>query len=785
MVFSGSIVTAQLPLLNWAKQMEVNPGPGGAVGLGSRGNSVAVDIWGNVYSTGDFKGTVDFDPGAGIYNLTSVDSVNDYDIFISKLDSSGNFIWAKCMGGSSDDYSYSIAVDLVGNVYTTGKFGGGVLSDFNPGPGVYNLYGFGGDDIFISKLDSAGNFVWAKQFGNIGEDSGISLAVDSQSNVYTVGSFGGTVDFDPGAGVYNLNCSIKDLFVLKLDSSGNFGWSIMISKGIFTNVGCSIDLDALGNVYIMGLFGGTSDFDPGVGIYNLTSSTNGSIFILKLSTAGNFIWAKKMEGGFASLGISIKIDPLNNIYTCGNYQGIADFDPGPAVFNLIPTTVTAVNIFIAKLDSAGNFVWAKSIGGNMHENIFDFDVDNFSNVYATGDFQGTTDFDPNAGIFNLTSLGDFDIFISKLDSNGNFVWAKQLGGNWNGVGQSIDVNFPDNIYTTGFFNGSTDFDPNIGVFNLTSMTSIGNTFIHRLGQCFSTTTSVSVNACNTYSLNGLTYTASGIYTQSLSNIYSCDSVIILNLTIDQITYSSANEIACDNYTIGGQTFASSGSYLLTFTSIGGCDSIVTLNLVVKTSSSNSIAVSSCSPYLLNGQSYTAAGIYTQILTNIEGCDSLLILNLTINSLDTSVMQSAFSLWSNAPAATYQWINCNNNLPISGATNQGYTIISGGSYAVIVTQFGCIDTSACYTINALGIVELTSPNLFRVFPNPTNRGMTIETPELLDASIKIMDLTGQLVLKQENLYGKSFTIDLHNLINGLYILEIESDRELHRVKIIKE
>ena len=122
------------------------------------GTDVTVDSSGNVYTTGNFYGTVDFDPGMGVLYLTSV---GDSDIFVSKLDSSGNLLWAKRMGGTNYDKGYSIAVDPSGNVYTTGGVYGTV--DFDPGElsGFY-LNSAGGSDIFVSKLNSSGNFVWAK-----------------------------------------------------------------------------------------------------------------------------------------------------------------------------------------------------------------------------------------------------------------------------------------------------------------------------------------------------------------------------------------------------------------------------------------------------------------------------------------------------------------------------------------------------------------------------------------------------------------------------------------------
>ena len=140
-------------------------------------------------------------------------------MFVSKLDSAGAFVWAKQLGGTDSDQANSVAVDSSGNVYTTGSFSG--TADFDPGAGTTNLTSAGSSDVFVSKLDSTGAFVWAKQFGGTGSDASNSVAVDSSGNVYTTGSFSGTVDFDPGGGTANLvSTGNGDVFVSKLSSAG-------------------------------------------------------------------------------------------------------------------------------------------------------------------------------------------------------------------------------------------------------------------------------------------------------------------------------------------------------------------------------------------------------------------------------------------------------------------------------------------------------------------------------------------------------------------------------------
>jgi hypothetical protein len=375
-----------------------------------------------------------------------------------------NFQWAKAMGAFSDDGAYSVVVDPSGNVYTTGYFNGTV--DFDPGPGTFNLSSAGGWDIFISKLDAAGNFIWAKSIGGSWSDVGASIVFDSSGNVYVTGLFYETVDFDPGPGTFYVTSSgTADIFILKLDTFGSFVWAKTIGGTLYDS-GCSITLDSWGNIYNSGYFKGSVDFDPGPATFNLTAAGEYDTFILKLDPSGNFLWAKTMGGNSDDHGYYLALDAAGNVYTTGEFGGTADFDPGPGVYNL--TSAGSYDIFISKLDAAGNFLWAKSLGGNGADLGYSIALDASGNVYATGYFSGSADFDPGPAAYNLVSEGSQDIFISKLDSSGNFLWTKAIGGIGDDWGWSLALDASSNVYATGFFTSSVDFDPGPGVYNLTS-----------------------------------------------------------------------------------------------------------------------------------------------------------------------------------------------------------------------------------------------------------------------------------------------------------------------------
>ena len=441
MVFS-SLSHGQTGSYEWAL-------PIGGPGF-DEGHSVAVDGAGNAYYTGVFLDTVDFDPGTGVQKLISD---GQQDIFISKLDSDGFLIWAKRIGSIGRDGGYSIAIDHLNNVYTTGIYSGPV--DFNPDTGAFILPLFGGS-VYISKLNENGQFVWAKQLGG---DHGNSLVLDASGNVFSTGYFVGTGDFDPDTSTYNLtSAGTGDIFISKLNENGHFVWAKQMG-GILSDEGLSIELDDAGNVYTTGYFFGTSDFDPDTGTFNLISQGAEDIFISKLDTNGSFVWAKRIGGTLPDGGNSITADATGNVYLTGYFHGTVDFDPGPGTFNLTSEGVLERDMFICKLDANGQFLWAKQ------KSTTGWDEGSVIRCYDSGD---------------IYVLGAHKgVLIAKIDVDGNFIWEQYFESVYGIWGNSIDVDGSGNIYSTGTFQTMADFDPGASTFNLSTDGSF-DIFIHKM-----------------------------------------------------------------------------------------------------------------------------------------------------------------------------------------------------------------------------------------------------------------------------------------------------------------
>jgi hypothetical protein len=428
-----------------------------ASGFGSTstdmGNAITTDRSGNVYTIGTFDGTFDFDPGASTFTMSSG---TGQDIFISKLNSAGSFVWAKQFAGNSTNMGNSIAVDNNGNVYTTGNFLG--TTDFDPGVGSYTFAATAGtNDIFISKLDASGNFIWAKQMvGAVGAEDSRSIVLDNYNNILITGVIQqGPCDFDPSStGTYTLSAvNGYDIFVGKYTTNGDLIWAKQLGGAGQFEYGFSVAVDAIGNVYSTGYFQSTGEFDPGVGVYNLTASgTTQDTYISKLDASGNFVWAKQLAGTGNEDSRSIAVDGSGNVYTTGKFDGVLDFDPSAATYTL--NTFGSNDIYVSKLDVSGNFVWGKQLGGSASDFAYSIAVDACGNAYTTGFFNATADFDPSASTYTITSAGSYDIFISKLDPVGNFVSVKQMGSTGVEGGNCVTVDANGSIYTTGWFSNT-------------------------------------------------------------------------------------------------------------------------------------------------------------------------------------------------------------------------------------------------------------------------------------------------------------------------------------------
>lgn len=372
-----------------------------------KAGAITLDAAGNIYITGSFQNTVDFDPSTSASNLTSVGA---YDVFVLKLNSTGNYVWARNMGGTSADEGNCISVSSTGDVYTTGFYNS--TADFDPSILSFNLNSVSGNDIFVCKLTSSGNFAWAKSFGGSSNEIGLSITTNT-NGIFFTGYFQGTVDFDPNIGVNNLNSSgSNDPFICKLDFNGLLTWAFKLG-GTGADVGSSITTDANGDVLVTGQFNGAASFNSASPANTLTSAGSTDVFVAKYSNAGSFLWVKRFGGSFADYAYGIAVDALDNVYTTGSFKSNVDFDPNTAIFT-ITSNSNSSDAFLHKLDPAGNLVWVKAFGDSGDDEGYGLTVDNNNNVFSTGYFRNTVDFNTDLGTYTLAALGSDDAYLHKV-----------------------------------------------------------------------------------------------------------------------------------------------------------------------------------------------------------------------------------------------------------------------------------------------------------------------------------------------------------------------------------
>ena len=364
----AAVLMAQSPQWRWATREGLM--------LTDRGQSIATDSQGNQYVTGQI--TTLYGPSPNI--------------FVKKYDPNGNRIWSVSAGGTGDDEGLGIAVDGAGYVYVTGYFSG--TATF----GSHTLTTNGSKDIFVAKLDSNGNWLWAVKAGGAGNDEGHGIAVDGAGNAYVTGYFNNTATF----GSYTLSATegfYSDIFVAKLGTSGNWLWAVE-AGAVEHDVGDGIAVDGAGNAYVTGYFKNTAHF----GSHTLTSSGGYDIFAAKLDPSGNWLWAVKAGGTSVDQGYGIAVDGAGNAYVTGRFEGTATFGSHTL------TSTGSYDIFAARLNPSGTWQWAVKAGGTDSDIGYGIAVDEAANAYVIGIFRGTATF----GSHTMEAMGGTDIFVAKL-----------------------------------------------------------------------------------------------------------------------------------------------------------------------------------------------------------------------------------------------------------------------------------------------------------------------------------------------------------------------------------
>lgn len=677
------------------------------------------------------------------------------------------YVWANNAGGNNSDAGEGIAKDAAGNIYVTGFFGSGVATF-----GTITLTGFDIQNLFVAKYDHlTGNCLWAVKADGFLFPNGI--AVSSNGDIFVTGYLYGTNSF--GA-ITATATGIYDVFAAKMDSNGTWQWATTaggIGAGM-QDYGIGIVADALGNSYVTGIFANTIYF----GGASFTSNGNDDIFIAKLDASGVWQWEKQFGSTYIDDGLGITIDPSGNLYCTGAFSGSVAFGS---------TTLTSSggseDVYVSKLDASGNVIWAVKAGGATPDYGNAIQRDATGNLFVTGWYSTTATF----GSSSVTTSGGNEVFVARCDSNGTWQWVASGGTPGIDIAFDIALDDQDNSYITGYTNAG--YPVIFGSDTITLASYYSDVFIAKcdssgIWQWLSVSGDSSwdvgygivVEGCNAYvtgyftltvNFDSIPLTTSGSNSDAFVGAYT-------DCVNSSIAFSVNDPSICEKFCVSffDQSLNNPISWQWLFP--GGSPS----------SSTDQNPAGIC---------YNSPGVYdvTLITTSAVGNDTLtmpgyIIVNPTPPA--PTITQAGYTLTSSA-ASSYQWQLNAVNIP--GATDQSYTVLQSGLYTVIIgDSLGCVN-SASIKVVISGIDEMSDDAGILVFPNPSNGNFTIEFLNVemwSKVSIDVIDLFGQIIFSSSQSYpvaNSKKEIDLNNLAEGIYFIEIKPENGGHDFTPVKK
>jgi len=417
--------------------------------IGSGGNGfdagvrVCADANSNIYVAGNFAsntitfGTVILTNAGGSCGGPGVCN----DVFLTKQDNSGNYLWAKRAGGNSDDVAVGSATDIYNNIYVIGNFRSSSIAFGNT---TLTNSSIDTNDIFLAKYDALGNVIWAKRIGGGAQDDAASICTDSNGEVYVCGNFKSAFLTVGSTTLVNALTGNSDMFIAKFDTSGASLWAQRFG-GTMEDISTSISLVNNASIYLAGSFNSPSISFGSITLTNTTIGT-GDISITRFDTSGNIIWAKGIGGTNYDIAY-VSMNSNADIFLAGHYGDTMQ------IANDTLIASGGKDVFIAKFDASGTAVWGRSFGGNQHDICASITTDLNNNFYITGYFVSST---IAFSSFILTSPGNFTIFVTKFDASGNVVWATSPGGgNAIDIGDCIATDSFGHVLLTGIYGSST------------------------------------------------------------------------------------------------------------------------------------------------------------------------------------------------------------------------------------------------------------------------------------------------------------------------------------------
>jgi hypothetical protein len=650
--------------------------------------STVVDVNGNLYLSGTTASTSLISSGG----FQNVYGAGLYDAFVVKFTSFGIRVWGSYYGGNGTEYGKSISTDASGNIYLAGETSS---SASIASGGHQNTYGGSNNDAFLVKFNSSGIRIWGTYYGGSGSDIGQSLTVDASGNIYLTGVTNSTTGIAFGGHQMNYGTG-TDAFLVKFNSNGVRLWGTYYGgSGYDATNFCKTD--GLGNIYITGWTNSNNSIAIG-GHQNIIGGGNDA-FLVKFNSTGVRIWATYYGGNADDGGGSISIDDIGNIYMVGGTSSNNNISSNGFQNN----SGGAGDAFIVKFNSSGQRIWGSFLGGSQAESANSCIVDITGNIYLAGRTASTSGI-ALGGFQNYYGGGTNDAFMSAFNSSGNLLWSSYFGGTGTEYGNSIIMDATGNIYLSG----ETSSVAAIASSGYQNNYSGGrDAFLEKF--CIPSYSIETIVSCEPYTwVNGITYSSNNYtdsYTFQNTSSSGCDSIVQLNLTINQPSLSVDSIVACNSYTwINGQTYYSSNyssTYSILNGAMNGCDSIIELHLQINYDDTTWIIDSSLNSYTYNNQVYYNSGVYLiDTILNSNGCQTLVYLDLTILNSQINELEkySKIKITPN-PATSGIKVFCNQNF------NQSFSIFDQMGREVFKGKLTGTETEVNLSMLSKGIYTL--------------------------------------------------------------------------------
>lgn len=451
-------ILALLTNLSWSQLEWVHTTGGGSNVSNAYGNSTT-DSLGNTYNIGHFRSTINLDPnGSQMYYAN-----NNWDVYVQKFDSNGDLIWARVIGGMSDDKAGDVSVDLLGNVFISGSFED--TTDLDPSIDTFNVISNGQTDIFIVKLTSDGDFVWGKSIGTPNSELTGVNELKPSGNYCLSGEYNDVyIDLDPGPLTSAQSASgTKGSFVVELTPNGDYvsGLALGTSDGLRLN-GVSATQD--NGLCLIGEFQGAVDMDPGPGNNYVSAPINATnAFIVRVDSVGNMEWYKSIEGSATSnvvKGKKIKVAESGSIYAYGTYGDTLSLN---GVVSLTSSYVGGHG-YIVKYTPDGLVSWARTIDSRyLLATCLTVDGDA---LLFSGGFRELIDLDPTNAVLEYTGgIWEENGFIASYDTlNGQHIWSEVFEAELNGYIHFVNLKVDNQnaLHAAGRYFKDIDFDPSPG-----------------------------------------------------------------------------------------------------------------------------------------------------------------------------------------------------------------------------------------------------------------------------------------------------------------------------------